>query len=442
MINNEIFLNIVEEHNKITENKNIDKKCLEEFYEKCYKIKEEWEDLLIKNNGCMGEILNNSKKELLKNRRELEYLINELYESIEYYHNLIQTKKEFYLNSIVKDNIDKNKSIQEDLYKLNKIKFDKELNFTVISKNIIQLKFKTELLNEKKKQGLILLRKKNINNIYTINNFKDSKKSILKNIEDNKKKINIYENKINNELFKEFLLIEEKFNNKKEVFIKNINDCKNKIINNKNKEEVKTLNLEIVFYNNKILNFDKDLYNEKVKFEENSYKKINKYNQSINNLNCKLKENIENIENKYIKFIDNYYYDNNINNIKIQINRIKYTIIQLENKNKDISNTIIDLNNKILNLTINEENTKKVYIKLLAKNYSSFIKQKKFLNIIIKNKEDDLQRYRKKLKNSEKLLIDIIINKSINSHDYNSLKRKKIFLLKKIDYLNKLFLIL
>ena len=287
-----------------------------------------------------------------------------------------------------------------------------------------------------------MLRKKNINNIYTINNFKDSKKSILKNIEDNKKKINIYENKINNELFKEFLLIEEKFNNKKEVFIKNINDCKNKIINNKNKEEVKTLNLEIVFYNNKILNFDKDLYNEKVKFEENSYKKINKYNQSINNLNCKLKENIENIENKYIKFIDNYYYDNNINNIKIQINRIKYTIIQLENKNKDISNTIIDLNNKILNLTINEQNTKKVYVKLLAKNYSSFIKQKKFLNIIIKNKEDDLQRYRKKLKNSEKLLIDIIINKSINSHDYNSLKRKKIFLLKKIDYLNKLFLIL
>ena len=155
MINNEIFLNIVEEHNKITENKNIDKKCLEEFYEKCYKIKEEWEDLLIKNNGCMGEILNNSKKELLKNRRELEYLINELYESIEYYHNLIQTKKEFYLNSIVKDNIDKNKSIQEDLYKLNKIKFDKELNFTVISKNIIQLKFKTELLNEKKKKNII-----------------------------------------------------------------------------------------------------------------------------------------------------------------------------------------------------------------------------------------------------------------------------------------------
>lgn len=442
MLNNDKFLNIVEEHGKITDNKNIDKKYLEEFYDKCYKVKEEWEELLIENINSMNNLLNESKKEILKNRRELEYSINELYKNIEYYKNLIQTKKEYYLDSITDENTTKINSIKKNLDKLKKIKFNNELNFIVILKNITQLKLKNEKLKEKKNYELILLREKNINDIYYINNFKDSKKILLENIEENKKKIIIFKGKASDKLFKDLQLIEETYHNKKDIFIKNITYCENKILNNKNKDEINTLNLEVSFYKKKILNFDRDMYNEKVNCEENNYNEISKYNKSIINLNSKLERNIQNLQKKYIKFTENYYYDNNINNIKIQINKIKYTIIQLENKNKDISNTIVDLNNKILNLTINEQNTKKVYVKLLAKNYSSFIKQKKFLNIIIKNKEDDLQRYRKKLKNSEKLLIDIIINKSINSHDYNSLKRKKIFLLKKIDYLNKLFLIL
>ena len=442
MNNNEIFLNIVEEHCKITDSKNIDKEVLEIFYDKCYKVKENWEELLIENNNLITKILMDNKNEILKNKRELEYLINELIENIEFYNQSIKNKKEYYIDSIFRCNLKKKNSLENDLKKLNKIKFDNELNFTIISKNIIQLQFRNETLNEQKNHELILLRKKNINDIYYINNFKDSKRTILENIEENKKKKTIYENEINDKLFNDFDFIEKEFNEKKDIFINNINNCESKIINNKNKEEIKTLNLEILYYKNKILNFDKDLYNEKIKLEYKSIEKINNYKKSICNLNYKLERNINKLQDKYFKFIDNYDKDNNINNIKTKIIENNYTITKLENKNVIIYKKISNINNKIKNLIIDEENTKKLYINLLTKNYNNFIKQKKFINIIIKNKEETLKRYKKKKKNNEKLLVDIIINKNINSHGYNMLKRKKIFLLKKIDYLNKLFLII
>ena len=132
MNNNEIFLNIVEEHCKITDSKNIDKEVLEIFYDKCYKVKENWEELLIENNNLITKILMDNKNEILKNKRELEYLINELIENIEFYNQSIKNKKEYYIDSIFRCNLKKKNSLENDLKKLNKIKFDNELNFTII----------------------------------------------------------------------------------------------------------------------------------------------------------------------------------------------------------------------------------------------------------------------------------------------------------------------